>query len=371
MRTIAVVSGNRSELGLLRPVMRRVHRDRGLELKLLLCGWHFDRLHKTVDDIKMDGFPFEKIAGKKFGALSDNFSKRFEKHDIDVVLVVGDRKAALAAAYAAAESSLVIAHIHGGDKTISGHIDEAARHSITRFAHVHFAACASSAERLRKMGEQRFRIKNVGTPVIDAYLDVVKKKTGLKKILIKYGLDPGEKYILCLQHPTILEWEEAGVQMENTLAALHKTGLQTLVIYPNGDPGTNDMVKVIKLYEKEPWVRVRRSIHHDDFCHIFKNAAAVVGNSSAGIIEGSFFKVPVVNVGKRNRGREHGKNIIFTGHSVRAITGAVKKAMTPAFRREARRSPSIYGTGKSSEKIVKVLKSLRVDDRLLRKQITF
>lgn len=374
MRTIGIVSGDRSELGLLRPVYNRIHKDRGLNLRLLITHRHFSKLHGSVKDIRKDGIPFRKIAGESFGQRYDNFVKEFRRGELDFVLVIGDREDALIAAHAASRTQVPIAHIHGGDKTASGHIDEAVRHSITRFAHIHFAACRSSADRLKNMGEELFRIKMVGSPVIDAFLDVMKKgkKVSLKTLKRKYGLDADEDYILCLQHPTILESDESGIQMENTLAALDILGMQSIVIYPNGDPGTEDMVKVIEVCRKHsPWMRVHKSIHHNDFCILFKHAEVIVGNSSAGMIEGSYFRNPVVNVGIRNKGRENGGNVIFCGHPVRSITAAIKKALIPEFRRQSKKGPNVYGRGKSSEKIVKVLKSIPINDKLLRKQITF
>lgn len=369
MRTIAVASGDRSEYGFLRPVARRIEQTPGLRLSMLLCRWHIK--HGTFKDAKTDGFPFKKIPGMNLGRIHDEFYKHFREDRPDILLVLGDRGAVFQAAYAAARHGIVIAHVHGGDRLDSGHIDEAVRHSITRFAHIHFAACASSAERLKKMGEQPFRVKKVGSPVIDSYLDTLEEKVDFPGIARAQDLNPHEGYILCMQHPNTLETDEAGRQMRATLSALDQLDMPTLILHPNGDPGRELMMKEIAKIKNRKWARVEKSVHHRDFCHLFKNARAVVGNSSAGLIEGSYFNVPYVCVGSRNTGREHGKNVIFTTHDSKKILPALKKTISPGFRKKLAKSPSPYGRGRSSEKIVNILKNLNLDDKLMLKRLTY
>jgi UDP-hydrolysing UDP-N-acetyl-D-glucosamine 2-epimerase len=352
--------------------MRRLDEDPKIKLKILLCDFHFKEIHNTSRELIQDGFQFETIKGETFGELADNFLSRFEKRkDINIVLVVGDRRVALASAYAAYLSKTYFAHIHGGDKTTSGHIDEPVRHAVTRFAHIHFPASIKSAERLRKMGEEKFRIHQVGSPVIDAFKDALKKnKISKKELYKKFNLDPKKPFFILLQHPTLLQQERAGKEMAKTLSALAKLKVQTIAIHPNGDPGTEAMLRELDKHDDANWLQIHKSIHHEDFCQLLRYAAALVGNSSAGIIECSYVKCPAVNIGERNRERERGANVVFAENNTADIIRAITRARSPQFKRKMRKSRSPYGHGKSAEKIVNRLKSISLDVKLLCKQMT-
>lgn len=370
MRTICVATGTRAEYGILKPLLGRIEKARKLKLRLLACHMHLAKLHNTAKEIKRDGFSFERVPGDTFGRMHDAFSNALPRGNADFLVVLGDRPEALAAVLAAAALVIPIAHVQAGDKIDSGHIDEPVRHSITRFAHVHFAACRSSAKRLEKVGEQKFRIKTVGALGIDSLRAA--KRISEKKLFEKLGLDAGRPAAICIQHPVLLEKDAAGAQMKTTLQALVKTGLQTVVIYPNGDDGTNEMVGVIEKYRgKSGQFRVFRSLPHDEFVSLMRHAAVMVGNSSSGIIEAPFLGLPMVHVGTRNRGREHGENVIFVKHSTGEIVRAVKRCTSKRFAEKMKHVESPYGWGNAAGKIASFLENVNIDDRFMRKVLVY
>jgi UDP-N-acetylglucosamine 2-epimerase len=146
---ITIVTGNRSERGILQSLIDYINLAPNVNCNLL--------------DLSKD---------YNFGGQY-NVTRSFldSKSKSDWVFLFGDRKEQLAAAIAAAELNIPIAHHHGGDVTDSGLIDEAVRHSISRFAHIHLVANADSQQRLERMGEQNWRVVNVGSLTIDACVE--------------------------------------------------------------------------------------------------------------------------------------------------------------------------------------------------------
>ena len=375
-RKIVVTTGSRADYGLLRPILRIILLNKKLELYLIVTGTHLSKQHGyTIDEIKKDGFKIYTT----FGALPQNnlknnvseilgngiiqFSKIFQKIKPDLNLILGDRDEMLSSAITAYHMNIPNAHIHGGD--ISGGIDEYTRHAITKISNIHFAATKKSMNRILKMGENPKYVFNTGSPAID---EILKQKITSKKALqLKYNLKLNGNEIILIQHPVTTQYELSKIQIKHTLNALTKLKKTIIVIAPNSDMGNYDIFKQIKLFaKKNPLVRLFPNFPRSDYLGLIKYVGILVGNSSSGIIEASYFNINVVDIGIRQKGREKGPNVINTNNNVESIKNSVERAL----KLKSKKS-NIYGHGNASKKIVKILEKIKLDKSLIQKQISY
>jgi GDP/UDP-N,N'-diacetylbacillosamine 2-epimerase (hydrolysing) len=381
MRKIAVITGTRADYGILKSVLKEIEANKELQLSLIVSGMHLSsEFGYTVGEIEKDGFKIAaKIAAlhredtrasmaKSLGECLSWTAEALEKIDPHILLVLGDRGEMLASAVAATYMGIPIAHIHGGD--VSGNVDEPVRHTITKLAHIHFAATRESAKRIKRMGEEPWRIHVVGAPGLDPIQNG--KVTELKEIAAKYRLDSSKPVLLVLQHSIVTEAEDAASQIRQTLEAIKELKFQTVLIYPNADAGSRRMIKVIKEYEKCQFLRTFKSISHEDYLGLMRLASVMVGNSSSGIIEAPSFGLPVVNIGTRQIGRQRAENVIDVGYDRDEIAKAVKKALfDQEFREKVKHCKNPYGDGKAGKRIVKVLSEIELGKKLLEKRMTY
>jgi UDP-hydrolysing UDP-N-acetyl-D-glucosamine 2-epimerase len=334
----------------------------------------------TVEEIERDGFPvYKKIdisyredTGRamvySLGQALKAFADTFSKLKPDLMLIIGDRGEMLIAAIAANYLNIPVAHLHGGE--ISGHVDGILRHAITKLAHIHLSPTRKARERVISMGEEPWRVFYVGAPALDR---IIKEKLPDRKILEeKYGLNGWERFAILVQHPVITEAHDAVKQIKISLEAINLLKLPTIIIYPNADAGGRKMISTIKKYEGLPFIKTYKSLPHKDYLGLLKAAAVLVGNSSSGVIEASSFKLPVVNIGSRQEGRERSPNIIDVGYNQVAISKAINKAMYDSkFRQNLRNCRSPYGAGNASKKILAILTKLPAGSKLLQKRMTY
>jgi len=385
IKSVAVITGTRAEYGILKPLINKIYKDPDLELELIVTGMHLlETFGNTIEEIKKDGYPISAVVdmyyedlfkdhtyhGIGLGRGVINFTKVLSKIEPDIVLVIGDRLEPLAATLAASTLNIPIGHIHAGDKTDSGHIDEQIRFSISRFAHLLFAPTKKCAERLIRMGEEPWRVHNVGALGLDGILSLEPiPKKHLEKML---GISLDKPTAIVLFHPVIHEYENIDRQMKEIMEAVKDLELQSIVIYSNNDLGSDKIINVINEYSDESLFRIFKNISRDIFISLMHYVNVMIGNSSSGIIEAPSLGLPVVNVGSRNRGREHGDNVIFVNAKKDAIIKAIKKALYDInFINKVKMKKNPYGDGKTSERIIKILKDIEIDDKFMRKKIMF
>ena len=382
MRKIAVVTGTRAEYGIFQPVLRALEKSPDLKLLLVVSGMHLCReFGYTINDIKRDGFridakvpmllPSDTLAAmaKSVGRGVIGMARTWERLRPDIILVLGDRVEPLAAAIAGAYMNIPVAHIHGGDSSKGG-LDEYARHAITKFAHIHFPATKASTERIIKLGEDEWRVHQVGSPALDAILN--EPLISAEQMAKRFDLDLSQPLFLLVQHPVTTQVSEAPQQIKETLEAIKEVGYPTVLIYPNSDAGGRRMIEVIKQYEGYPFIKTAKSLPRKEYLSLIKMATVMVGNSSSGMLDAPSFGLPVVNIGIRQEGRERGRNIIDVGHSKQEIIEAIKKALTDKeFLDEVKRCETPYGDGKTSQRIAEILSKLEITPRLLQKKITY
>ncbi len=187
----------------------------------------------------------------------------------------------------------------------------------------------------------------------------------------KFGLNPSEKIILCVQHPYIFESNQAGEQMKLTLQILKELNLQTIITYPNNDPGGELIINEIELNRNISNFKIFKNLNRKDYLSFLKNVDLFIGNSSSGFIESPIFQLLVVNIGDRNKGRESAENVIDVPHDYDKIKSAINKALSNEFKAFCQKVKNPYGDGQASNKIVKILEELRIEKRLLIKRLTY
>lgn len=380
-RRILFVLESRATFGYSKNVMVAAREFPELEILTLVTGMHLlPELGNSVELIRADGFPVSAEVplapadegrgawSRALGEAISGFAGAFERLHPDVAVLSGDRVETFGACVAAAYMNLPTAHVQAGDK--SGHIDDLARMAMAKLVHVHFAACEDSAVRLKRLGEQEFRIFNVGAPQLD---DIVGRDFRADRVRVGgRDVDLTRPYILLLQHPVLVERDEADRQMTESLNACLGARLPLVWIYPNADLGYRKILAVIERWKDHPGFTLLPNAERSDFLALLANAAVLVGNSSSGILEAPSFRVPVVNVGNRQRGRLRAANVIDAGYAEAAIAAAIGKALgDPEFRAACARAVNPYGTGGSGRRIAEVLRDIPLDRRLLDKETVY
>jgi len=379
-RKIIVTTGARSEYGILRPVLLEIKKSKKLELQLIVSGMHLSKKYGlTINEIKKDGFKIHKTIkmspegdspyhmSKSLGEGIIKFSEVFKKLKPDINLILGDRDEAFASALAASHMNIPNAHIHGGDKSKAG-IDEYNRHAITKISNIHFTATKKSTLRVKKMGEDAKYIFCTGSPSIDEVVN--EDSIDRKKLEKKYKMYFSGNEIILIFHPVTTETEKAEQDITNLLNSAIKFKNQIIAIAPNSDAGGQIIFNTLQKYSKNhSLIQLYKSIPRRDYLGMLKYGGILVGNSSSGIIEASYFNIPVVNVGIRQEGRETGNNVINTNNTPDSIIAGIKKAFV--LKNKKFRMNKIYGNGKSSKKIIRVLENITIDKRLIQKQIQY
>ncbi len=379
MRKILYVSGTRADYGLMRSVLQAIESHKGLKLEIIATGMHLmEEFGYTIREIERDNFVVHRIdaifkedsmesMALFLGEFIKKLIKKVKEIKPDVILVLGDRAEMLAAAIAGAYLLIPVAHLHGGEVTST--VDEFARHAITKLSHIHLPATNKSAERIKRMGENSSRIYVVGAPGLDQIcnLELLSKNETFSQM----GFDEKHKTALIVQHPVTIEIDEASAQMKETLEAVKGASLQAIVVYPNADAGGRMIIKMIESYRDNELFKIFKSIDHGLFLSIMKHSDLMMGNSSSGIIEAPSFKVPVINIGSRQEGRERADNIIDIDYGKEEILSAIEKAFSSEFKEKLKNCQNPYGDGKTGLRVAKILSEIKIDNELLQKRMSY
>jgi UDP-hydrolysing UDP-N-acetyl-D-glucosamine 2-epimerase len=370
-RKICVVLVDRANYGRLKPVMHAIAAHPELELQVVAAGTMvLERFDQPVKVVRADGFPvhgeiYLELEGstpitmaKSVGFGVVEFASEFQRLKPDVVLLIGDRYEALAAAIAAAYMNLCITHLQGGE--VSGSIDESARHAISKFAHFHFPSTQRSADYLVRMGENPAHILAVGCPSSDIARQF--DRTLAPEILHASGggarIDVTKPFLLVLFHPTTTEYGGERGQMEALLSALDQIQMQTVLLWPNIDAGADHISKAIRTFrvnQQPSWLRTITNLTPEDYLKVLANAACAVGNSSSFVRDASYFGTPVVLVGKRQEGRETAEHVTQVVPHAGALVGALRNQLAAG-----RYAPStLYGDGHVAARVAMSLAQLQ------------
>ena len=361
---------DRANYGRLKPVMHAIASHPRLQLQVIAAGTMvLERFQQPVQVVKEDGFDVDgevyiELEGstpvtmaKSVGFAVVEFTSEFQRLKPDIVLLIGDRYEALAAALAAAYMNICIAHIQGGE--VSGSIDESTRHAITKFAQFHFPSTKRAAHYLARMGENPEHILGIGCPSSDIARRMDRALSS--EILNSRGsgpeIDVNRPFLLCVFHPTTTEFGGEHQQMEELLTAFSRLKIQTVLLWPNIDAGSDHISKAIRVFRdraRPTWLRVLTNLTPESYLKVLSRAACAVGNSSSFVRDASFFGTPVVLVGNRQDGREIDEHVTPVPPVASEIVAAVQRQLL-----HGRYPPStLYGDGYVSERIAEALVDL-------------
>lgn len=364
-KNVLVVTGTRAEFGLLYSTIKAIQASQILSLKLLVTGMHALPLYElSLKEIQLLQIPiagFVPISGhgNMLSWLSQEIrgiAEYCRKNLPDCILVLGDRDEALAGAIVGSHLGIPVAHIHGGDITGQTTVDQLNRDAITQLAAYHFAATEKSASRIKEMKDTD-AVYVVGAPGID----MIKTASKIPKISIasKYSLSVKKKWMLIIMHPEPLE---KNVSFENQIMsvinAVKTFKAEKIWIYPNSDTGADVFIRYINNLVRQEKIHLYPHIPRQNFIELLQTVDVLIGNSSAGIIESTYFHLPVVNIGCRQSNREHSTNIITVGYHTGQIVKGIHQALSGNFRQKCKMAKQIYGKGNTGGKIVKILEKI-------------
>jgi UDP-hydrolysing UDP-N-acetyl-D-glucosamine 2-epimerase len=365
-RKICIVVASRANYARVRTVMAAVRDHPELHLQVVAgASLVLRRFGNAIDVMERHGFRPDAVVrfiiegetpttmAKSTGLGLLELPTVFEQLQPDVVLTVADRFETIATAVAASYMNIPLAHTQGGE--VSGSIDESVRHAVTKLAHLHFPATDLSHRRILAMGEDPQWVHNTGCPSIDL---VVQTPIGTRADALE-GLslsgtgspvDSDQPYLLVMQHPVTTEYGASLEQINATLDAVGRLGMQTLVFWPNVDAGSEETAKGIRDFRelgRANGFHFFRNLPPERFVGLMAHAACMIGNSSAALREGAFLGTPAVTVGTRQQHRESGANLVRVGHDADQIADAVSDQL-----RHGRYEPDhMFGDGTAGEQI--------------------
>jgi len=369
MRKVFVVVERRADYSRYKPILQKLKEDPFFEIYLVVTGICLLETHgKDVNYIREDGFeinaeiPMFVKNGEDTGTemvrsmsrVMFHLANELEQVKPDIVLSGFDIGANFAVTVAAAHMNIPVAHIQGGE--VTGSIDESLRHAMSKFAHIHFPATDLSKQRLIRMGEKPESIFVVGCPSIDVLVNTpFIPKEEIEKIL---DIDLSKPTVLMIQHPVTTEWMNAFDQIRETVEAIKTSQLQCVALLPNNDAGYSSIIEYIKLNN----IKWFPSLPTGIFVNLYRNVSALIGNSSSGIHETPTLKIPAINIGTRQQGRERTENVIDVPYNRSKILEAIRKAVfDEEFRKRVQNIVNPYGDGTSAGKIVNILKRISLD----------
>ncbi len=381
-KKILIVTERRADFSRFKPVLDKIKKDKNFKYILVVTGIHllkkygysFKEIEKTGLKITKKFPMYTNVSTKEddgasmvsaFGKAVIELSKILKKTKPDIVLSGFDIAANFAVTVVGAHMNIPVAHIQGGE--VSGTIDESIRHAMSKFAHYHLVSNKDASKRLIKMGEKKSNVHIVGCPSIEALFN--EKSLDKEEIEKKFGLNLSKKFIIVIQHSVTSEIKDTQHQIKKTIEAIKKYRMQTLFICPNNDAGSTLILKEIK---KNKNIFHAPTLTLSEYRSLLEKCFVLVGNSSSGIHEASSFLKPVINIGTRQNGRLRSKNIIDVNYSKEEIFNSLKKLNNKKFYNKLINNlKNPYYHPNTSSKILKILKKISIEKKVLQKRITY
>ncbi len=356
-KRVCVLTATRAEYGLLRPVIQKLRTYESLDVRVVATGAHLSpEFGLTYREIEQDGIPIDRkieillssdtpsSISKSMGLALLGFADYFSELQPDLLVVLGDRYETLAVCCAAMNQRIPIAHLYGGETT-EGAVDEAYRHAITKLSYLHFTSTEQYRKRVIQLGEDSSRVFNVGALGVENILkEPLLSKQELEKSL---GFSLGERYVVVTYHPVTLETEASEVGFKALLGALDAfPDLGILFTKANADADGRIINELMDAYVscRSNAIAVA-SLGMKRYLSAVKHSAAVIGNSSSGIIEVPSLHVPTVNIGDRQKGRLMADSVINCKPTTKDIADALHYALSEEGKNKSASVHNPYGAG--------------------------
>ena len=379
-KIVSIVSTNRADFGLLKPLIIKLNDHPKFDLRLSISGSHLsDEFGKTVNEINALGLIIDKeipifdsfeetlFVSKAMSKAIEGFSEYFSKLKPDLVILLGDRYETLSVAISAMTLNILIAHIHGGEIT-EGAMDDAIRHAITKLSHLHFTSTEVYRNRVIQMGESPDSVFNVGALAIDNIIH--ENFYSKQEVYDLLGLKLEEDFALVTYHPVTLE-NESITEIKKLLEICSELN-EYKFIFTKSNPdylGFQMNQEINKYAEENENIKLFDSLGSKLFLSAMKYSKAILGNSSSGIIEAPYLGTKTINVGTRQKGRIQFSSII----NVDAMMNDLKSVIQEVFLEDNKDfiKPDIYGLGDTAEKIINVLIFSIIDKKTSLKKVFY
>ena len=365
-KKIFFLTVGRSDFLRQKSIFDNITKEKNIDSGLIITGsHHLGEFGKTIKEIKLSKIKYYDCSIKNYSfnsaEITNNLNKITKKiHNLikkkkpDIFVIFGDRYEMLAGALACFGKKILIVHIHGGSIT-KGSFDDTVRHTLTKLSHFHFTPINEYAERIRQLGEEKFRIKVVGAPGLD---NLKKYSDQIDSFVIKSFIK--NKYILLCFHSETNNLKDLDKQLDCISKIIKKININFVITYPNSDPGCLKIIKTFKnLKKKYPKKILLIKNAGTDFYYLLKKSKMMIGNSSSGIVESPTFSKPTINIGDRQRGKLIPKNVINSNYNLNKLTKLISKILR---KNKSLKVINPYGDGKSGKKIIKLLKQINLSN---------
>ena len=363
MKKIIFLTGTRADFGKLKSLMSISQNSENFEVHLFVTGMHMNSLYGfTVDEIVKAGFKniYKYInhdsieyMDRTLAKTIDGFSQYVTQINPDMIVVHGDRLEALAGAIVGSLNNILVAHIEGGE--VSGTIDELIRHSVTKMSHIHLVANDEAKKRLIQLGEYEKSVFILGSPDLDLMDE--KSLPSLKQVKDYYDI-LFDDFAIAMFHPITTEYKRIRIYAKNFVDALIESDTNYILIYPNNDLGSKEILEEIERLKTSDRIKIFPSLRFEYFLRFLKESQFIIGNSSAGIREAPYYQVPTVDIGTRQFNRAKLDTIFSCAYEKEAILEAIKNVKE--IKKETAdisKDKFYFGKGRSDKLFLKLLNS--------------
>lgn len=360
MKKIVFVTGTRADFGKLKSLINITQNSNRYQIDVFVTGMHLDvcygmtineieksnikNLHKFVNHVDSKVIYMDRVLAKTI----TGFSNYIQQHKPDLVVVHGDRVEALACAISASLNNTLVAHIEGGE--ISGTIDELIRHSVSKMSHIHLTANQNTKKILLQLGELENSIFIIGSPDLDLMNPKLLPELDLVKQYYKVDF---KDYAIAMFHPITTEYEQVSTYAKNFVDALIESGKNYIVIFPNNDLGSFEILNEYERLKDNPKFKIFPSLRFEYFLTLLKESDFIIGNSSAGIREAAYYCVPCIDIGSRQHNRADFESIFHSTHATQDTLDTIKRVSDY----QCSATNTYFGTGNSDKLFLDLLDS--------------
>ena len=378
-RKICIVTGTRADWGILSAVAKALNERPDVTLQIVATNMHLsEKFGSTWHEIERDGLHIDRMVPMAVNTDSavdtvvamsqcmDGMARTLSDLQPDLLLILGDRYEMLAVASTALILRIPIAHIAGGAVS-RGAYDESIRHSITKMSHIHLTETEEYRRRVIQLGENPANVHNVGA--MGVYNIHHLQYPSREQLEAELGTSIPQNTLLCTFHPATLETIEPRIQFENLLAALDRHPENKVIFtYPNNDTNGAIIIELINAYADAHAHRVAvfPSLGMRRYLSALHCVAAVIGNSSSGIVEVPSMGIPTLNIGIRQEGRLAAESVTNCGVTVDEIDRGLCHVLNPDTRLRCRKVKNPYEQPDTLQKIVDVVCNTPLNDIIIK-----
>ena len=374
-KKILVISVGRSDYDRYLPIIDGLQKSKKINLSLFLTTAHYNKkLGYTANFVSKK---FKIIKNNKKTNFKDEMnidfsedlkflSSKIKNSKPDIMIVLGDRYEMLVGPIAAAPYNIPVIHFYGGAVT-EGAIDELVRHAITKMSHLHFVILEDYRKRLIQMGEEAWRVKNIGMHQLQFIKSQKKKK--ISELSKKFKFNFSKPYVLMTFHPVTIELSKLNSQLSALAKAIKLSGYNCIITYPNADPQYKKIINFLqKIFDNKEKYKVIKNLGIDYYSSVLENSKFIIGNSSSGIVEAATFKKPAINVGSRQKGKFMTPNVINAKNDKNEILKKIRVASSDKFRKKIKNIKNPYESKININTLIKIILNIKINDKLIRKK---